>query len=178
MQRKHIIAAALSVAVAAALGVAAFAGTGIARPGPVQKDRAIDATERAALVESAIALLDRSYVYPDKAAAVAVSLRAKLHEGAFASIDSAEAFADALTDALQRDTQDRHLEVRYVEQSVPDQPSGQGGEERVARLGGAFFACRRRERNVDDLGDYRPGQGAARQHKVNAPLVDGPPAID
>src|ERR1044072_4985635 len=26
--------------------------------------------------------------------------------------------------------------------------------------------------NVDDLGDYRPGQGAARQHKVNAPLVD------
>jgi pyridinium-3,5-biscarboxylic acid mononucleotide sulfurtransferase len=26
--------------------------------------------------------------------------------------------------------------------------------------------------NVDDLGDYRPGQSAARQHKVNAPLVD------
>jgi uncharacterized protein len=26
--------------------------------------------------------------------------------------------------------------------------------------------------NVDDLGDYRPGQTAARQHKVNAPLVD------
>jgi pyridinium-3,5-biscarboxylic acid mononucleotide sulfurtransferase len=26
--------------------------------------------------------------------------------------------------------------------------------------------------NVDDLGDYRPGQSAALQHKVNAPLVD------
>ena len=26
--------------------------------------------------------------------------------------------------------------------------------------------------NVDDLGDYRPGQGAAKQHQVNAPLVD------
>ncbi len=26
--------------------------------------------------------------------------------------------------------------------------------------------------NVDDLGDYRPGQNAARQHRVNAPLVD------
>jgi uncharacterized protein len=26
--------------------------------------------------------------------------------------------------------------------------------------------------NVDDLGDYRPGQNAARQHKVAAPLVD------
>jgi len=26
--------------------------------------------------------------------------------------------------------------------------------------------------NVDDLGDYRPGQSAARQHKVDAPLVD------
>jgi len=26
--------------------------------------------------------------------------------------------------------------------------------------------------NVDDLGDYRPGQNAARQHHVNAPLVD------
>jgi len=26
--------------------------------------------------------------------------------------------------------------------------------------------------NVDDLGDYRPGQSAARNHKVNAPLVD------
>lgn len=26
--------------------------------------------------------------------------------------------------------------------------------------------------NVDDLGDYRPGQNAAKKHKVNAPLVD------
>jgi uncharacterized protein len=26
--------------------------------------------------------------------------------------------------------------------------------------------------NADDLGDYRPGQNAAREHKVNAPLVD------
>jgi len=26
--------------------------------------------------------------------------------------------------------------------------------------------------NVDDLGDYRPGQNAARQHNVSAPLVD------
>src|SRR5579872_4303194 len=26
--------------------------------------------------------------------------------------------------------------------------------------------------NADDLGDYRPGQNAARDHKVNAPLVD------
>src|SRR5579871_4889821 len=26
--------------------------------------------------------------------------------------------------------------------------------------------------NADDLGDYRPGQSAARQHQVNAPLVD------
>ena len=26
--------------------------------------------------------------------------------------------------------------------------------------------------NVDDLGDYRPGQSAARKHEVNAPLVD------
>jgi len=26
--------------------------------------------------------------------------------------------------------------------------------------------------NADDLGDYRPGQNAARQHQVNAPLVD------
>lgn len=26
--------------------------------------------------------------------------------------------------------------------------------------------------NVDDLGDYRPGQGAAKLHKVKAPLVD------
>jgi uncharacterized protein len=26
--------------------------------------------------------------------------------------------------------------------------------------------------NVDDLGDYRPGQGAAREHEVRAPLAD------
>jgi pyridinium-3,5-biscarboxylic acid mononucleotide sulfurtransferase len=26
--------------------------------------------------------------------------------------------------------------------------------------------------NVDDLGDYRPGQGAAKQHQVAAPLAD------
>ena len=26
--------------------------------------------------------------------------------------------------------------------------------------------------NVDDLGDYRPGQNAARLHQVSAPLAD------
>ena len=40
-----------------------------------------------------------------------------------------------------------------------------------AYLGGAFRA-RIRGVNVDDLGDYRPGQNAARLHQVKAPLVD------
>src|SRR3954451_6085377 len=38
---------------------------------------------------------------------------------------------------------------------------------RERRIGNIVYGV-----NVDDLGDYRPGQNAARQHNVAAPLVD------
>jgi hypothetical protein len=179
MQRKHIIAATLTLAVTAALGVVAFAGAGMGRHGPPQKDRAIDAGERAALVENAIALLDRSYVYPEKAAALAVSLRAQLHQGAFDSIDSAEAFADALTDALQHDTLDRHLEVRYFEQSVPDRPAGEdeSAEDQAAeflqqqRLNFGFAEVRRLHGNIGYLDIHQFGRPQGSAERIAAAMT-------
>ncbi len=42
-------------------------------------------------------------------------------------------------------------------------------EEEAPRLGGSAIVY---GVNVDDLGDYRPGQGAAKIHQVKAPLVE------
>lgn len=127
-----------AIAAVVALGGAALALWGMpghTQSGPPQKDMSVDKPVRSEVVESIIANLDHSYVFPDKAVLIGKSLRAQLQHGDFDSITSADAFADALTESLQRDSADKHLEVRYVEHPIPagEDPSD-SAENKAAEL--------------------------------------------
>ncbi len=120
----RIVAAAGIVA----LGVGGFALAGLlkgGRPGPPQKDMIVDDTARREVIENLLAALNQHYIDPDKAAAFDKHLRARLQHGDFDGVTSAERFADMLTDAVQDDTHDKHIEVHYFENVVPELPPGQ-----------------------------------------------------
>ena len=118
--------------VAAVAGVAVSAIACVALAGqdgpPPQPDLRIDATVRGQTIAEVIAQLDRSYVFPDQAARLGKLLRARLQHGDYDSVTSAQAFAQALTADLQRDSDDKHLEVRYFAEPVA-MPSPQQEED-------------------------------------------------
>jgi C-terminal processing protease CtpA/Prc len=103
----------------AAAGFALLGMPGHAQSGPPQKDMSVDKSTRSEVIDGIVTNLDRAYVFPDKAAAMEKSLRAQQQHGDFDSVTSAEKFADMLTDALQRDSHDQHLVVRYFEDAIP-----------------------------------------------------------
>jgi len=112
----------------------AFPGAlGLPPRAPPQKDMAIDSAMRTEAIESAIALLNQHYVFPEKAALLEKQLRAQMQHGDFEHITSAEKFAQALSQSLQRDTRDKHLEVRYMEEEVPVTPPDQDQDDTPER---------------------------------------------
>ncbi len=129
------IAAATGATALCALGFALFA---MPHPqdGPPQNDMAVDKAVRNEVLDAAIANLNQYYVYPDKAAAMEKQLRARMQHGDFDSVTSAEKLAGAVTEALQNDSHDKHLEVRYFEKPVPVIPPGQddSAEDKAAEL--------------------------------------------
>ena len=130
----RIVALAGAVVLCGA-GLALFGIAGHAQSGPPQKDMAVDNAIRREVIESAIANLDRGYVFPDKAAVLGKSLRAQLQHGDFDSITSAETFADTITEALQRDSHDKHLEVRYFEHAIaPGEDQADSPDAKAAEL--------------------------------------------
>ena len=136
MQRKTKtrIAALAGAGVLCGVGLALFGMPGHAQSGPPQKDMTVDKAIHAEVIDGIVANLDRAYVFPDKAAAMGKSLRAQLQRGDFDSITSAETFASTLTDALQRDSHDKHLEVRYFEEAIPLKPEDDSPVDKAAEL--------------------------------------------
>lgn len=173
MHRKTIIAVALAVAATAAI-VAVSGHLGRANQGPP-----IAAAERGALVENAIALLQQSYVFPDKAALAAATLRRKLHDGVFDAAVDADAFADALTDALRESTGDAHLAARYVEKPVPVVPDDADGSSsdkaeellQQRRRNFGFAEVKRLHGNIGYLDIHQFGRPAGLAERVPAAMA-------
>jgi hypothetical protein len=79
----------------------------------------IDGATRARVIEGALALLDRSYVFPDVAKRAGDSLRTRLGRGAYDPYTSGVGFAARLHDELREITRDKHVTLQY---SVPAPP--------------------------------------------------------
>ena len=125
MQRKNRIRIAVAaIGVAALGGGAAVFATALARRGPPQEDAAVDKATRTQVVEAVVDNITRYYVYPEQAAKMSARLRGQLAHGDFDRITSANAFADALTESLRRDSHDKHLEVGWSAEVVPAPPPG------------------------------------------------------
>lgn len=173
MHRKTLIATL--AATTAVAGLVTFA----VRHAFAHRGPPLAASERAALVENAITLLQRSYVFPDKAAQAATTLRAHLHDGAFDDAAGAESFADALTDALRDATGDAHLAARYVEAPVPVESTDADGsaadqadellQQRRRNFG--FAEVKRLHGNIGYLDIHQFGRPAGLAERVPAAMA-------
>ena len=99
-------------------------------------DMPIDAALRARVIDGVLRRLDEGYVFPQKTAAMARTLRARAKQGAYDRISSAHAFADTLTRDLQVVSRDKHLEVSYRSSGILDEPpdAEPPAEEQQARM--------------------------------------------
>jgi C-terminal processing protease CtpA/Prc len=129
------ISTATGVGVLCVLGFAFIGMPGHTQSGPPQKDMTIGKIERNATIEAAIANLDKLYVYPEQAARIEQQLRTKMRQGDYDAITSAQALADTLTADLQRENHDKHLVVRYFEESIPEPSAKQDAQDKAAEAG-------------------------------------------
>lgn len=160
------IAAAGTVGALGVLGFALFSMASHGPSGPPQNDMTLDAAMRSEVIESIVVNLNKSYVFPEKAVALEKQLRAQMQRGDYDSVTSAEKFADTLTDALQRQTQDRHLEVRYLEKTIPESTDPDGSaEDKAAEL----LQQQRLNFGFENVGRFRGDIGYIDLHAFGRP---------
>lgn len=168
-RKKNVIrvAALVAAGVLSALGFALFGMPDGGPPGPPQKDMLIDAATRNEAIEAAIARLGQFYVFPEKAAAIEKQLRAQMQQGDFDSVTSAEQFAQALTEALQRDSHDKHLAVRYFEKALPELAPGQ--DQSPEEQAEEYFEQMRRNFGFENVGRLHGNIGYIDLHAFARP---------
>ncbi len=160
------IAAAGTIGALGVLGFALFSMAIHGPSGPPQNDMKLDPALRNEVIESIVVNLKKSYVFPEKAAALEKQLRAQMQRGDYDSVISAEKFADMLTDALQRQTQDRHLEVRYLEKTIPESTDPDGSaEDKAAEL----LQQQRLNFGFENVGRFRGDIGYIDLHAFGRP---------
>ncbi|MGB7294021.1 MAG: S41 family peptidase [Candidatus Aminicenantales bacterium] len=77
------------------------------------KPPALDAKMRAEVVKGVGELLQKLYIFPDKAKEMDALLAKKLNEGAYDTFADVQAFARTLTQDLQSVSKDKHIRVIY-----------------------------------------------------------------
>jgi len=85
----------------------------LAPPACAQSEGPVTADERAAVVERIETLLADRYVFADKGVEAGAHIQSQLDTGAYDDLAAPDAFADALTEDLQRVTNDKHMRVRH-----------------------------------------------------------------
>src|SRR5688572_19557762 len=88
------------------------------QPAPAAPDVAVEAAERAEVIDSALAALQKSYVFPDMAARMADDVRARQRAGDYEALTSGREFAKALTEHLRAASRDKHLRVFLGDEST------------------------------------------------------------
>jgi hypothetical protein len=88
-------------------------------PGP---DMTVDAATRAAVIDGALGALNEAYVFPEVAAKIEQSIRARQTRHEYDAVTSARAFTELLTAHLQEVSRDKHLRMMYSPNPLPPQP--------------------------------------------------------
>src|SRR5688572_17333887 len=87
---------------------------------PEQPDLTIDAATRTQVIDGIIKRLNDSYVFPEVAKNMEVSIRDRIAKKEYDQITSAKQFAMTLTKDLQAVSNDKHLRVRYSHAPIPE----------------------------------------------------------
>ncbi|MEI6614434.1 MAG: S41 family peptidase [Chrysiogenales bacterium] len=78
----------------------------------------IDNSEKKALVETVVSILQKQYVFPEVAKKMTDLIRKNLKAGKYMAVDDPRAFAGKLTEDLRSISRDRHLGVRYAPERI------------------------------------------------------------
>jgi C-terminal processing protease CtpA/Prc len=79
----------------------------------------IDAATHTEIIDIFLSQLREHYVFPDVAEKIAVSVRERLHDGAYDTFNDAKAFAATLTAHMYEVSNDKHLRIFYSPQELP-----------------------------------------------------------
>ncbi len=124
---------------------------------PEQPDLAIDAATRTQVIDGILKRLNESYVFPEVANKMEVSLRERVDKKEYDQITSAREFAKKLTEDLQAISKDKHLRVRYSHKAIPErgqrrEPTAEEREERKRDLTWTNHGFSKVERLKGNLG--------------------------
>jgi len=87
---------------------------------PEQPDLTIDAATRTQVIDGILKRLSDSYVFPEVAKKMELSIRERVERKEYDQITSAKQFAMTLTKDLQAVSNDKHLRVRYSHDAIPE----------------------------------------------------------
>ena len=80
-----------------------------------QHDNVVDKLHKDGVIDSICSLLERKYVFPDRAKTFADELRRRKSSGAYDSFPDAGQFVETITSDLQAITNDKHMRLRLRE---------------------------------------------------------------
>jgi hypothetical protein len=92
-----------------------------AQPAP---DLPVNAATRTKVIEGALAVLTRSYVFPDIAAKINLEVRRRVAAKKYDAVTSGRALAELLTNDLRAVNHDKHIGVEFSVEPVPDRKVG------------------------------------------------------
>ncbi|HKO62352.1 MAG TPA: S41 family peptidase [Pyrinomonadaceae bacterium] len=102
------------------IGLFTLALTSLTLAQPEQPDLTIDAATRTQVIDGILKRLNDSYVFPEVAKKMEVSIRDRVARKEYDQITIAKQFAMTLTKDLQAVSNDKHLRVRYSHQPIPE----------------------------------------------------------
>lgn len=136
-----------------------------------QPDMTVDAAQRKQVIDSMIAELHKSYVFPEQAKKVEAAIRQRQKRGEYDTITSAEKLGRTLTEQVQEITQDKHLNMFYSAKPLPEEKekqkqSAEDHAKMVTMLKSQNFGVERLERLPANIGylqlnGFAPAKDAA-----------------
>ena len=81
----------------------------------------LTANERQLVIDSISSKLDANYVFPEVATEMSTSIKSKLRDGNYNSINDPQEFAARLTEDLQAISKDKHLRVSFAPDRIAEQ---------------------------------------------------------
>jgi hypothetical protein len=125
--RKPLRFPLFTFALAAALAIPALAAPPPAPP-------AVNAQDRAAIIDDISAALNETYVFPETAKKMEEHMRSQLKSGAYDRLGRMDTFADKLTEDLRSVSHDLHLGVGWDPESPAGHPGGPPPADQQARF--------------------------------------------
>ena len=126
---------------------------------PEQPDLTLDSATRTQVIDGILKRLNDSYVFPEVAKKMEVSIRERVAKKEYDQIVSAKQFAMTLTKDLQAVSNDKHLRVRYSHSPIPErgprrEPTAEERDERrreLTRMNHGFAKVERLPGNIGYL---------------------------